>query len=160
MIKYKLDSSVLYTDTDSIFTTKKLPLEYLGKELGMMKDELEGGVIDKAYFYGIKQYGYTCKGEDKSVFAGVPRNSITFAEIEALGKGEILTKHVDARFYKSLVNLNVTIKPAKISIKVNCKKELVNNNYSPIHINGDGSVWNFTKFIIKKISHFLSKWKE
>jgi hypothetical protein len=55
----------------------------VGKELGEMKDELEGMFIDEAYILGIKQYGYTFKNESgkliqKSTFAGVPKNSLTF----------------------------------------------------------------------------------
>jgi hypothetical protein len=33
----------------------------VGKELGLMKDELDGNKIEEAYLFGIKQYGYTCK---------------------------------------------------------------------------------------------------
>lgn len=59
MIPYKLLSGTLYTDTDSIFTSDKLPDHLIGKELGQMKDELDGLLINKGYFLGIKQYGYT-----------------------------------------------------------------------------------------------------
>ena len=58
MIPYKLDESTVYTDTDSIFTTKPLNSSFLGKGLGQMKDELNGCTISKAYFLGIKQYGF------------------------------------------------------------------------------------------------------
>jgi hypothetical protein len=59
MMPYINSEGVIYTDTDSIFTTNKLPDNLIGKELGLMKDELNGNVIEKAYFFGIKQYGYT-----------------------------------------------------------------------------------------------------
>lgn len=42
MIPFKLLPGCAYTDTDSIFTTTELPKELVGKELGLMKDELEG----------------------------------------------------------------------------------------------------------------------
>ena len=58
MLKYKLSDSVYYTDTDSIFTDKPLNISEISSELGFMKDELDGNVISKAYFLGIKQYGY------------------------------------------------------------------------------------------------------
>jgi predicted nuclease of predicted toxin-antitoxin system len=49
---------LFYTDTDSIFVDRELPQDMVGKDLGLMKDELSGGVIKEAYFLGIKQYGY------------------------------------------------------------------------------------------------------
>ena len=45
MIPYKLLPGTVYTDTDSIFTTDVLPDDLLGKELGLMKDELDGKII-------------------------------------------------------------------------------------------------------------------
>jgi hypothetical protein len=58
MIPYKLDPGVIYTDTDSIFTTHKIDDKLLGKEIGLMKDEMSGTLIQEGYFLGIKQYGY------------------------------------------------------------------------------------------------------
>jgi len=74
----KLDIQLYYTDTDSIFIDKELPQELIGNELGLMKDELKGGIIKKAYFLGIKKYGYIDNNElVHSVFSGVERNSLT-----------------------------------------------------------------------------------
>jgi hypothetical protein len=58
MIPFKLDDSCVYTDTDSIFTTKPLSIKDVGNEIGLFKDELNGNKIEEAYFLGIKQYGY------------------------------------------------------------------------------------------------------
>jgi hypothetical protein len=58
MIPFKLNPSVVYTDTDSIFTTDKLGDNLIGKNLGLMKDELDGLLIKEAIFLGIKKYGY------------------------------------------------------------------------------------------------------
>lgn len=58
MIPFKIHSATAYTDTDSIFTQEALPNHLIGKELGLMKDELDGKVVLEAYFLGIKQYGY------------------------------------------------------------------------------------------------------
>lgn len=55
MLPFKMSGDVLYTDTDSIFTSKKLEDILIGKDLGLMKDELEGNIIEEAYFLGIKQ---------------------------------------------------------------------------------------------------------
>lgn len=87
MMKFKTDPDIeiYYTDTDSIFIKGKLPDNYIGKELGQFKDEArseKGLLIKKAIFIGIKEYGYTFIDKngikiDKSVFAGVPRNSLS-----------------------------------------------------------------------------------
>lgn len=51
---------VLYTDTDSVFTTQPLPSNLVSStELGLFKDELNGGKIDRAIFLGPKQYYFT-----------------------------------------------------------------------------------------------------
>jgi hypothetical protein len=59
MMKYKLipGIEIYYFDTDSMFTNKPLPDHLIGDGLGLMKDELKGGYIKKAYFLGIKKYG-------------------------------------------------------------------------------------------------------
>ncbi len=84
-------------DTDSLITDKPLPQHLLGNDIGLMKDELNGGIITKGYFLGIKKYGYEYldkegKLKTKSVFSGVPRDSIPFHELEELSKGSKLTK--------------------------------------------------------------------
>ena len=86
MIPYKIDPNTLYTDTDSSFTSKPINPELLGDMLGQMKDEMNGIIIQEACFVGPKKYGYWYYDKDgnrieKSVFAGVPRNSLTFEEI-------------------------------------------------------------------------------
>ena len=60
MMKYKTlpNINVYYTDTDSIFTDKPLPDHLVGKDIGLMKDELDGGYIKEAYFLGIKKYAF------------------------------------------------------------------------------------------------------
>jgi hypothetical protein len=94
-----------------------------------MKDELKGNLIEKAYFLGIKQYGYYYydkndgnKLVEASVFAGVSRNSIPFKEIESMFNGGILEKRIDIRFYKSFSSLDFTIKASKLTVKMNNKK--------------------------------------
>jgi hypothetical protein len=51
MIPFKILPSTVYTDIDSIFTTTKLPDNLLGNELGLMKDELNGNIIQEGYFF-------------------------------------------------------------------------------------------------------------
>jgi hypothetical protein len=135
MIPYKIDDNVLYTDTDSIFTTKKLNDNLIdSNKLGFMKDELNGKVIKEAYFLGIKQYGYYYINDnneiiEKSVFAGVTRNSLTFDEIKEIHNNKTITKTITNRFYKSLTTLNISIKNnMKLIITRTNNKKLVNNN--------------------------------
>lgn len=135
----KLGIKILYTDTDSLFTDKPLPIELIGKELGQLKDELNGLIIKEGYFLGIKKYGYYYYNENgnkivKSVFSGVERNSLNFDELTKLSKGEILIKNIDNRFYKSLHTFNITIMDTKISIKKSYDKNLINGKYIPLEI--------------------------
>ena len=147
MIPFKNNPYCLYTDTDSTFTTKKLDEMFVGKEMGMMKDELgqmkdelNGLVIEEGLFLGIKQYGYWYYDSnntriEKSVFAGVKRDSLTFEEVTKIFNNETIIKFVPNRFTKSFKNLNIKIGTSKISIKLNHDKQLINNVYVPIHIN-------------------------
>lgn len=89
MMPYKLNYDIYYSDTDSIFSKDKLNDNLIGKEIGLMKDELNGILIKEAIFLGIKQYGYWYLDKngnriEQSVFSGVTRNSVSFNEIESL----------------------------------------------------------------------------
>ena len=106
MIPFKLKGNIYYTDTDSIIVDTKLEFSLLGKEIGLMKDELNGIEIEEAYFLGIKQYGYWYYDKDgnrieKSVFSGIERDSLSFAEIKELAEGKTITKFINNRFFRS-----------------------------------------------------------
>ena len=147
MNPFKLDPNTLYTDTDSAFTTKPINPNLLGIELGEMKDELKGQVINEAYFLGPKKYGYyiidniTGIKQEYSVFSGVPRNSLSFDEVKSISifEGNQITKTIPNRFFKSFTNLNVTIKDTKITIQNINNNLLINNTYYP-------PIMNETKF--------------
>jgi hypothetical protein len=160
MIKYKLDDSIAYTDTDSIFTTKKLSDLEVGNELGLMKDELKGQWIDEAYFLGIKQYGYyyydNNNKKEISVFAGVARNTLSFQEIKEIFNGKTIERNLNVRFYKSFSSLDVNIKPAKLSIKMNNKKTLIGNKYIPFHIKNLNHNLDNRSLVTKLINKLLS----
>ncbi len=140
MMGIKDTDLVLYSDTDSAITSQPLPNHMIGDGLGKLKDELNGGVIDRAYYLGIKKYVYQYKLDnklvDKSVFSGVPRNTLSFTDIEQLvnDKGQTLTKLVPNRFVRSLNNLSMVIKPAKVSIHFKPHKQLSNGVYLPPHV--------------------------
>lgn len=137
MIPFKIDPNTLYTDTDSAFTTKPIDPSLIGIELGQMKDELKGNIIKEAYFIGPKKYGYyiidkdTGQRKDFSVFSGVPRNSLSFNEVKSIFEGQIITKNIPNKFYKSFTSSSITIKDSKITIKNTSNKQLINNVYLP-----------------------------
>ena len=59
MMFFKLNPAVVYSDTDSIFTSDPEPFKDItSAKLGDFKDELNGLVIEEGCFLGIKQYGY------------------------------------------------------------------------------------------------------
>lgn len=143
MLLLKLRIKLFYTDTDSIFVDKDLPIELIGNELGQLKDELKGDYIKKVFFLGIKKYGYM-DNLDKihSVFSGVEKNSLTWNEIEDIAKGLTIEKEAPPRFFKDLKSLNINIKTQlKTSIQFKPRKTLLNNKFLPIKIN--------IKFLIK-----------
>ncbi len=93
----KLGIKVLYSETDSLITDKPLPNYLIGRNIGLMKDDLEDGIIIKGYLFGIKKYGYVYKDKEgnlhtKSVFSGVSRDSINLNELEEINKGTKITK--------------------------------------------------------------------
>jgi len=140
MIPYKIDPNTLYTNTESAFTSEPIDPLLIGDELGQMKDELKGLVIEEAYFLGPKKYGYYMidnlgNRKEFNVFSGVPRNSLTFEEVKAIFEGKLITKNISNRFYKSFNSLNIDIRDSKITIKNNPHKELVDNIYLPPKIN-------------------------
>lgn len=140
MIPIKIDPNTLYTDTDSAFTSKPINPDLLGIELGQYKDELKGQVIAEAYFLGQKKYGYYIidnEGNQKefSVFSGVPRNSLSFEDIKNISQGKTIIKYIPNKFFKSFIDLNITIKDTKLTIKNTNTKELINNIYLPPKIN-------------------------
>lgn len=138
-MKYKLDPGCVYSDTDSVFTTSELPESELGSGLGLFKDELDGLVIKEGYFLGIKKYGYwyidkSNKRIEKSTFAGVTRNALTWDEVIKLFNGATITKYISVRFFKSFKNLNIKINDTSLSVKFNPDKVLRDNIYYPINI--------------------------
>jgi len=167
MIKYKTlpGYEVYYSDTDSIFLNKPLPNKMVGKELGLMKNELiqlNTNSIDKTYFLGNKKYGYRFTNKDnqiidKSIFSGAKRDSLTFEEIEKISKGYTITKTYPNIFMRNFQKMQIAIKDRKISLSISTNKKLINNNYiSPriitdynqINLNND-SIVNKTLKIIK-----------
>jgi hypothetical protein len=154
MIPYKLNPGTVYTDTDSIFSEVKLPNNLISKEMGFMKDELNGKIIQEGIFLGIKQYGYWYYDDsnnkiEKSVFAGVQRDSLTFNEFKDLLKGAQIIKNIPLRFFKSLKTLDISIKQTKVTIQQNNHKKLLNNNYLLLTIYDLNNPLDNRSFLVK-----------
>lgn len=165
MMKYKTipGLKVLYTDTDSIFTNMELPSYMVGDDLGQMKDELKGGWIKEAYFFGVKKYAYTDdKNNVKTIFSGLVRNSLTWEEVVRMSKGETILKEIPAQFMKNLSKLEISILHKWVEIKFKSDKILKDNQFLPIEIN-DINVNVFTrisKIFVGKIYKFLGRYKK
>lgn len=152
MLLIKLGIKLYYTDTDSIFVDKELPEYLIGKDLGQLKDELNGGVIKKAYFLGIKKYGYINNNDEiHSTFSGIERNSLTWNQIEQIANGFTIIKLSPIRFFKNFNTLNIIIKNSlNTSIVFNPRKRILNNFYKPMKINIEILItFNFYLKIIK-----------
>jgi hypothetical protein len=160
MISFKILGCVVYTDTDSIFTTEKLESRFIGKDLGLMKDELDGLIIKEAYFLGVKKYGYQYLDRNnnlvsRSVFAGVQRDSLTFEEIIKLSKGDTLVKEIPLRFYKSLKDLSISIDSTHVSISRSFDKPLINNRYVPLHLDSPLKTHNLKRKLLILIKYII-----
>jgi len=162
MLLIKLGIKLYYTDTDSIFVDKELPQELIGSDLGQLKDELKGGWIKKAYFLGIKKYGYLDDNNiTHSIFSGIERNTLTWNEILQIANGEIITKTSPMRFFKNINNLNINIKQdLNVSIEFKPRKILFNNKYLPIRININIliTIDYYLKLLKNKIINLLKKY--
>nr|YP_010991012.1 DNA polymerase [Pappia fissilis]WOX61285.1 DNA polymerase [Pappia fissilis] len=162
MIPFKNNDEICYTDTDSIFTTKKLADHLIGEALSLMKDEIKGLIIEEAYFLDINKYGYwyydkTGQCIEKSVIAGVDRNSLTFKEIESLANSNIITKTMKNIFYKNLNNLQIEIKDINITISNTPSKECINNRYIPLNIY-DLDHKFYTATFVTKLKNKIFQW--
>lgn len=164
LMKYKTipGIEIYYCDTDSVVVNKELPSHLVGKELGQMKDELNGGVIKEAYFFGIKKYGFIDdKNQVRTVFSGVPRNSLSWEDIVNLSQNKPVIKQIPDQFFKYLNKLEINIKQKNIEITFNPDKKLINNKFLPININEiNGENSSFTSLFKQGFgSRAAKKWK-
>nr|YP_010759074.1 DNA polymerase [Hericium alpestre]WEX31988.1 DNA polymerase [Hericium alpestre] len=159
MVKFKVDPNITiyYTDTDSLFVDKPFSTELVGDDIGLMKDELKGNIIEKAYFLGIKKYGYQLNNKTHSVVSGVSRNDLNWDELSSIAKGGKVTRTFETRFYKHFNTLNIQILSGKITISLNNFKQLIDNDYISPYINiipkSNYKIW-LTK-IVKKLIKVL-----
>ena len=86
MYPYLLLPGVIYSDTDSIFTTIPLNPELISKAIGLFKDEMDGLIINEFISKGPKRCAYWFLNNnnlriEKSVYAGLERNSLSWKQI-------------------------------------------------------------------------------
>lgn len=109
--------------SDSEIGSFKNELEY--KEEGIVKSHK----IVKAYFFVKKFYAYKVdNGTHKTIVSGVPKNFLSWDQVEAVARGETLELDLDTFFYKSLTNLSVTFNSKKKVIKHHSKNTLMETN--------------------------------
>jgi DNA polymerase type B, organellar and viral len=164
MIKYKtLEGYIIfYTDTDSNFSNKPLPENFVGEEIGQMKDELKGKVIYRGLFLGNKKYCYQYFDDDNilqtiSIFAGIPKkkeNILTWDDFVKMSRGETIKVKLSNTFERNFSSLDIQIKETTVNINKSNNKKLLNNKYIPLHIKILNHKFNFNfKFnsILNKI---------
>lgn len=141
MIQFKTLDGVYYTDTDSVFIDQPLPNHLIGKELGMMDNELASNIeINRALFLGNKKYFIEYLNLDtgelncKSVVAGVKKNSLTFDDGLKVFRGDTIICRKSNVFFHNNADLSIEIKDVERTVKFNPDKSLVGNNYSPINL--------------------------
>lgn len=161
MAKFKLKyaDNLVYSDTDSIFITTPLDPSYIGDQLGMMKDELSGDIIDEMYVLGIKRYGYISNYRSHSVIAGVKRDSLSLDKIKELAEGGSITVENPTVFVKSIGNLNISIKPRQITLKMESDKPLIGNDYIP-HVIFENLPYGEWEFKIRNTSKMIRRGKD
>ena len=117
---------------------------------------MDGGVINEAYFFGIKQYAFKDNNDNvKSVFSGISRNEVSWEDVLKLTKNEVIIKQVPDQFFKSLNKLEISIKSKNINISFDNDKQLIENDYQHININDINSNNYFNITFISKIKHFF-----
>lgn len=98
--------------------------------------------------------------KNRSVFAGVPRDTLTWPEVKTIFNGQTIKKQIPLRFYKSFKNLSINIKSdLEMVLTRSNDKQLINNQYIPMNIdnlNHDNlSLFNKLKNKILKLFKFI-----
>lgn len=107
-----LDIKVLYMDTDSIVTDKEIPVDLIGKDLGLFK--LEHDIV-KGYFIAPKLYALKTKSGEEIVKARSIGHNLEYKDFESLITGKSINK-IQERWFKDPSNANLNIKIIEIKI--------------------------------------------
>jgi hypothetical protein len=113
MYKNLQNIQVLYTDTDSIATDKKLDDKDIGSEIGLMKLEYK---FDEVLFLAPKVYGGVIFSIEKNIFEeiikvkGLKNNSLRFKDLLPLKNRNNSLKISNEKWYKNIEQGNISIK--------------------------------------------------
>lgn len=108
-LKYKYRDYLLYTDTDSLFLTKELPSEYVGKELGRFKLEYD---IKEAVFIAPKTYGLIVNDTNSEPIVKVKgyKSKLPFEELKSLLNQDVKSIELhQVKFYKNLSDADIQV---------------------------------------------------
>ena len=110
---------LLYSDTDSIFTTKPIPNKYIGNKLGQMKLEY---VAQDAVFLAPKVYGVSIDGVTKIKVKGAKNLNFSLEELKKLLiKDESLVLD-NEKWYRDITRGTINIKKLIYTLKVSENK--------------------------------------
>jgi hypothetical protein len=130
---------IFYTDTDSIYTDKPLPEEFISNKLGDLKLE---GVYKEAVFLAPKVYGLI--KEDGSEIIKVKgyknRTELSFSELKTLLKLNETLKLPQEKWYKNIEESSISIKNQVYTLKVTANKRLLLHNEKGVLI-GTKPMW-------------------
>jgi hypothetical protein len=134
--------TLYYVDTDGIYINKPLSDHLVSdKELGLMKLE---HVCDKAIFIAPKVYGlHTKDGDTILKVKGLKKESIEslkLADLESLLIKDNKLEVVNSKWYKDILNANITIKDQLYTIKATQNKRIL--------VYADNKLVNTSPFII------------
>ena len=138
------DYILYYSDTDSIYISKRLPAHLVSDtELGLMKLEY---ICKKAIFIAPKVYCVLTE-DNKFIFKVkglISKVNLTMSDFESLLIKDTVLEKTQDKWFKSIENAEITVKSQLYSLKVTAsKRELVYNENNklvatkPINISGD-----------------------
>ena len=72
---------------------------------------------------------------ERSIVAGIKRNSISFRDITILANGGTYTTTIPNYFIRSMINFTITISEITKTIQIKSNKKLIGNMYQPPVVN-------------------------
>ena len=140
------NTTLFYTDTDSIDIDKPLDPKFIGSELGKMKLE---HIFKKVIFLAPKVYGGVTDTYEYVKVKGLKNNPITFDQLSVLLIKDKKLEIVQDKWYRNISQGNITIKNEIYTLMItdNKRKLIYNNNNrfidtTPLIINNDSIINN------------------
>lgn len=140
--KFKL----YYSDTDSIYTDKPLPLKFIGNGLGLLKLEY---ICKDAIFLAPKVYGLLTDNGLIVKIKGLSNEALTKISMEDLKDLLVKDSNLESKqekWYKDISNGNISVKDQIYTLKVTGnKRELIYKNdilinTKPLMINSEKEI--------------------